>query len=318
MAELSRRDFIYRSSALLTATLMPLPLLACQPQSKRLFRMSLNPGAIGVQINQDNLLDTAIQYGFEAIVPFPEELQRMNKAQERSFLQKKQSHDISWDAADLPVDFRKTKSVFQKDLLALPQYARAMQRFGANRMNTWIMPCHEQLTYRQNFKQHVERLKEVAAIIGDYDIKLGLEYVGPKTLLTKKRFSFIRTMKEAQELITEIAAPNVGLQLDSFHWYCAEESMADIISLEKDMIVTVDLNDATPGRTVAEQIDNERMLPGDSGMIDLRFFLGALLKIGYNGPVRAEPFNKTLSNQTDQLAIEATYKAMKKSFDLIN
>ena len=42
--------------------------------SNREFKISLNPSAIGVELSQLELLQKAIEYGFEAIVPFPNQL----------------------------------------------------------------------------------------------------------------------------------------------------------------------------------------------------------------------------------------------------
>jgi len=317
MGSLSRRNFIQHSSVLATSIVVPFPFFSCQKDSKRLFRMSLNPGAIGVQVNQAQLLETASNLGFEAIVAFPKELAKMSRMDLEDFVGKMKAKNIAWGSAGLPLDFRKSKSVFEDGLKALPKLSEALQSVGATRMNTWIMPTHQDLTYRENFKQHSERLGLVAEVIADYDIKLGLEYVGPKTLMARDRYAFIRSMKETKELIVEIDAPNVGIQLDSFHWYCSEETVADILSLDKDEIITVDLNDATKGRSAAEQIDGQRELPGDSGLIDLKGFLNALIQIGYDGPIRAEPFNQVLRDMNDEAALAATYKTMKRSFDLV-
>src|SRR5690606_32169126 len=103
-------------------------------------------------------------------------------------------------------------------------------------------------------KQHARRLKTVTEILKDFGIKLGLEYVGPKTLTSLHKYPFLSSMKEAFELIHEINVPNLGIQLDSFHWYCAEENVADIESLTRDQIVTCDLNDATAGRSVQNKL----------------------------------------------------------------
>lgn len=312
MTNLSRRNFIQQSSILIAGAASPLPFLKYGLKNKRLFKMSINPGAIGVKLNQAGLLDAAIKYGFEAIVAFPKELANMKPGVLNNLLEKMKAKSISWGAAGLPLDFRKSKDVFDQGMKELPAFSKALQQAGATRMNTWIMPTNDTLTYRENFKQHAERLGAVAKVIADYGINLGLEYVGPKTLMARDRYSFIRSMKETKELIVDTKAPNIKIQLDSFHWFCAEETAEDILSLDKNDIVTVDLNDATKGRTAAEQIDGQRELPGDSGVIDIKAFLDALIKIGYDGPVRAEPFNKKLNDMENEAALEATYNAMKK------
>ena len=50
-----------------------------------------------------------------------------------------------------------------------------------------------------------------------------------------------------------------------------------------------------PGRDADEQIDDRLLLPGASGVIDIAGFLQALERMGYDGPVAAEPFNAELN-----------------------
>lgn len=315
METISRRNFV-RFTAASTAGLFLSPTLGISAVQKRLFKISLNPFAIGVNLGQEALIEKAVEYGFEAILPIPAQLAEMGEGERNEFLFKMKAANLSWDAAGLTVDFRKTEDLFRQGIENLPKVAHALQKSGVRRMSTWIMPTHEELTYIENFKQHASRLKEITEIIKDFDIKLGLEYVGPKTLTSLHKYPFLSSMKEAFELIDEINVPNLGIQLDSFHWYCAEETIADLESLTNEQIVTCDLNDATAGRSVAEQIDGERELPGESGVIDLKAFIGALIKIGYDGPVRAEPFNAKLNNMEDAAALSATAKAMKRTANL--
>ncbi|MEX2593100.1 MAG: TIM barrel protein [Anditalea sp.] len=317
MELMTRRTFMKYSAGAGAGLFFAPPAFGLQQASTRLFKISLNPFAIGVSISQQELLPIAIKHGFEAILPIPAQLADMEADQRSELLEKMNSNEISWDAAGLPVDFRKDDELFKEGMTNLPKLATALQKSGVDRMSTWIMPTDQELTYLENFKRHAYRLKEITTILENYDIKLGLEYVGPKTLTSMNKYPFISSMKEAFELIHEINVPNLGIQLDSFHWYCAEESIADIESLTNEQIITCDLNDATAGRTVAEQIDGERELPGDSGVIDLAGFLKALIKIGYNGPVRAEPFNAKLNNMDDEEAILATSNAMKSTINKI-
>src|SRR5690554_6647519 len=315
METISRRNFV-KISAASAAGIILSPTLGFSSASTRLFKISLNPFAIGVNLGQEELIEKALKYGFEAILPIPAQLAEMHSGQRNEFLTKMKTNNLSWDAAGLTVDFRKTEDLFQQGIADLPRIADSLQKSGVRRMSTWIMPTHQELTYIENFKQHASRLREITEVLIDYDIKLGLEYVGPKTLTSLHKYPFLSSMKEAFELIHEINVPNLGIQLDSFHWFCAEETITNLESLTNDQIVTCDLNDATAGRSVAEQIDGERELPGDSGVIDLKGFINALVKIGYDGPVRAEHFNAKLNGMEDADAISASAKAMKRTVNI--
>jgi len=314
---ISRRRFIQTAAVLSSVSVLPENLWALDaPKESRKFTLCLNAGNIGVEASQHELFNMAVKHGFEAISVYASSLSEMSNDEIKAYLFHMKSKNIQWGSAGLPVDVRKDQSTFKEGLRPLPDYARAMERAGANRMNTWILSFDHSLTYLQNFKQHTARLREVATILNDYGVRLGLEYVGPRTLQAVGKYSFIRTMAENKELIAAIDRPNVGFVLDSFHWYCAGESKEDLLTLSNDDIVAVDLNDARSGFTADEQIDGKRELPSATGVIDLKAFLSALISIGYDGPVRAEPFNQPLRDMDDADALKATYDAMKKSFEL--
>ncbi len=314
----NRRSFIKRSALLSAIAYMPYQSFASMfAESKRSFRMSLNPGAIGVKLSQEELLDMASKYGFEAIVPFTDTLVEWGESGISEFVEKMKVKNITWGAAGLPMNFRTDEETHVKGLHELPKYAWALNKAGVTRMSTWIMPTHSYLTYLENFKQHARRLKDICEILGDHGISFGLEYVGPKTLMSSQKYSFVHSMAECKELIGAIGESNVGFQLDSFHWFCAGETKEDILSLTKKDIVTVDLNDAREGLTADEQIDGKRELPMASGVVDLKSFMEALAEIGYDGPVRAEPFNQALNDLDNEEALKKTAEAMKKAFSLV-
>lgn len=274
-------------------------------------KLSISQYSIGVDYNMNDLVDAAINHGFDAIVGQPELLQ-MTASQQNELRSKMRSNGVSWGSSNLPLEFRKSEEQFKSDLRELPAKLEIYKSIGINKMSTWIMPTHETLTYVENLDRHAYRLAQAANILGHYGFRMGLEYVGPKTLLIRDRYPFISSMVEGKILLDAIGEDNVGFVLDSFHWYCAEESASDILTLDASDIVTVDLNDARSGFTPKEQIDSKRELPGDTGVIDIRSFVGALNQIGYDGPMRAEPFNAILEAMDNETALTTTMKALKK------
>jgi ferritin len=58
-------------------------------------------------------------------------------------------------------------------------------------------------------------------------------------------------------------------------------------------------------------------LPLATSVIDVPAFLRALAAIGYDGPVRAEPFNEALRKMPREEALAATALAMKKALSMI-
>lgn len=318
MPDLDRRTFLKSATAGLAgaAILGQNRSPAAQPP-KRKFTMDLRVGAIGVKADLAGAIRLAHQYGFESAEPSAQFLEKLSQTESDELVADLEAKNLVWGAAGLPVNFRGDNAKFKQGLDRLPQQAKALNRAGVTRVGTWLSPTHSSLTYLANFRQHAERLREVSKILGDHGQRFGLEYVGPKTSWTKGRHSFVHTMAEAQELIAEIGCDNVGLVLDSWHWYTAGDTEEDLLALSNDEVVACDLNDAPAGIPVDEQMDLSRELPAATGVIDLATFLGALVKIGYDGPVRAEPFNKPLNAMSNDEAMAATAAAMKKAFALV-
>ena len=318
--ELSRRAFFKRSVLVMAAGAVWAPVFAQNdPASamKRRMNICLTPGSIGVSANQIEAIALAERHGFEAVEPFGGYLASLTGQQMSDVVASLKAKRLVWGMAGLSVDFRQDEGRFKEGMKALPVVAAALARAGVNRVGTWLMPCHESLTYLRNLRQHAQRLGEVARVLKDHGHRLGLEYVGTQTSRNSRKYPFIHTMAEMNDLISEMGTGNVGLVLDSWHWWQAGDKVDDLLALKNEQVVSVDLNDAPAGVAKEQQRDGQRELPCATGIIDAAAFLKALARIGYDGPVRAEPFNKALNDLDNEAACAATIKAMRKAFEVV-
>jgi sugar phosphate isomerase/epimerase len=274
-------------------------------------------GNLGVKATQREAIDFASRHGFESVFPDAGELGRLSDAELAGLLGDMKAKALVFGAGFLAVDFRKDDATFERGLGELPGFARGLQRAGVQRVGTWLPPASDTLTYRQYFALHARRLREVARVLQDHGLRLGLEYVGPKTAWASRRYPFLHTLAETRELIAEIGAANVGLVLDTWHWYHAGDSAADVAALKNQEVVAVDLNDAPAGVPKDQMVDSARELPLATGVIDAAPFLRALAAIDYDGPVRAEPFNDGVRKMPREEAVAATAQSMKKAFALL-
>ncbi|MGE3821073.1 MAG: sugar phosphate isomerase/epimerase family protein [Isosphaeraceae bacterium] len=281
----------------------------------RRYTMDLVCGNVGKFPPITEAVELALANRFESVAPVADQLAALSDRDREALGDRMRSNELVWGAASLDVDFRSDEARFREGLAKLPETARTLQRAGVSRMGTWLRPSDRELTYLANFRRHTERLRAIATILGDHGLRFGLEYVGPKTSWSAARYPFVHTMAEARELISAIDKPGVGLVLDSWHWYCAGESVRDLLGLENREIVACDLNDAPAGIPVDEQKDLVRELPAATGVIDVKGFLRALSKIGYDGPVRAEPFSAALRELPLDEAVRRTSAAIVKAFE---
>ena len=317
MNSLNRRQFLATVAVCGGTAAAGLPLSVSAAAISRKMTISLSCGAIGVSADQREAIRLAAKHGFEAVDANPEFLASLSAADLAALKAEMKAHGLVFGVAGLPIEFRREESRFADGLKKLPALAKGLEETGTDRWGTWLSPCDNSQTYLQNFKVHARRLRQVAAILKDHGQRLGLEYVGTKTARQHCRYPFIHCLAEMKELIAEIGTGNVGVILDSWHWWQADDTVADLQSLKNSDVVSVDLNDAPAGVAKDQQQDGKRELPVATGVINVAAFLKALQEIGYDGPVRAEPFNKPLNDLGNEEACAATATAMKKAVALL-
>lgn len=223
-----------------------------------------------------------------------------------------EEHGLRPGGFGLPVDFRRDEEALEQGLAKLPRLAGAAAATGCHRCPTWIIPASDELPFAENFDLHRRRLGACAEVLAEHDIWLGLEFVGPKTSRAGRKHEFIWNMPGMLELADAIGTGNVGLLLDCWHWYTSGGTVDDILGLRAEQVVYVHVNDAPAGVPRDEQIDSVREMPGATGVIDIGGFLGALAKIGYDGPITAEPFKKGLRELPAEEACRRTSEALDK------
>ncbi len=108
---------------------------------------------------------------------------------------------------------------------------------------------------------------------------------------------------------------NVGLLVDVWHMFTSGSTNEDLANIPASKIALVHINDAPAGVPVNEQQDHIRCLPCETGVIDIAGFMNTLRKIGYQGPVEAEPFDSTLKDlPLDIDRLEKAGRAVAKAF----
>ena len=316
---MTRREFLGTTMAAgVVAAVTPVSAHQAAASGARRMRIALTPGSIGVSVKtQAELNDLAHRHRYEAVEPRGEELASMSADQVQATLADLKAKNLVWAAAGLPVDFRADEALFRKGMTELPRIAAGLQRAGVTRMGTWLTPNSDTLTYRPHFAQTAARLREMGTVLKDHGLRLGLEYVGTQRSLVGRRYPFVHTLAETRELIAEAGTGNLGLVLDTWHWWTAGDTVDDIRTLTNDDVVSVDLNDAPAGIEKRDQRDGQRELPLATGVIDTAGFLNALQAIGYDGPVRPEPFSQAVNAMDNDEACAVASAALHKAVGMI-
>lgn len=270
---------------------------------------SLSVGAIGVKADLAGAARLAAANGFAAVHVNIREVAELGVAQAADILAKT---GVKAAGFGFPFPYRAPDADFATGLAELPGLCAVAQGLGLTRTTTWVPSWHDTLDFAANYAFHLDRLGRIAAILKDYGIRFGLEFLGPKTLRDGHPYEFIHTMDGMLALCDEIGAGNMGLLLDCYHWYTAAGTMADLDRLTDAQIVDVHVNDAPAGVPLDKQLDGVRGLPGETGVVGVPAFLAAVARIGYTGPVMVEPFSQRVRELPPEDAVRVTAEALHK------
>lgn len=124
-------------------------------------------------------------------------------------------------------------------------------------------------------------LTELCDISSAHNVALAFEFLGQSDCS-------VPTLDLAAEIVREVNRKDLGLVIDSFHFYAGNSTFAMIESLDPDMIRIFHINDAED--LPREQLeDRHRLLPG-LGILPLDQMLSSFRKIGYDTVASVEIF----------------------------
>lgn len=266
---------------------------------------NLSPGAIGLRCSWQAGLDLARDAGFQgADLSIGEAAALAREHGAGAVREAYASRGLRPGGWGLPVQWRGDETEFIESLGQLPAQAALAAEVGCFRTTTWVLGWSDDLPRKEHFDRLVRRFRLIAEVLGDHGHLLGLEFIGPRTSRAPHRYGFVHTMDGMLALCCAIGTGNVGLLFDVWHWYTSRSTLDDVRQLAAEDVVYVHINDAPAGIDVLDQIDNQRCLPGETGVIPNPALLRALADVGYDGPVTAEPFNAALRDlgERDPLA----------------
>lgn len=146
-------------------------------------------------------------------------------------------------------------------------------------------------------------LKEMAGVASGFRVKLAFEFLGQSGCS-------VQTLDLASDIVERVGRSDVGLVLDSFHFYAGGSRLESIEALNPERLFIFHINDAEDlPRDLLE--DRHRLMPG-TGILPLSRIVSALKKIGYTGAASVEIFRPEYwERDPREVAIEAHSRTMK-------
>ena len=130
-------------------------------------------------------------------------------------------------------------------------------------------------------EESVRVLRELASIAERHSVALAFEFLGQKDCS-------VQTLGLAEEIVSNVNRRNIGLVIDSFHFYAGGSTMKMIDALDPKRLFIFHINDAE-NLPVDRLTDAHRLLPG-LGILPLAEIIAALRRIGYDRVASVEIF----------------------------
>jgi len=167
-------------------------------------------------------------------------------------------------------------AALERDCLWLSQLA---QSIGCPTIAVVPSPRPGGLAWPEIKAQAAAALRELAGIASRYGIRLALEFLAPVDCS-------VRTLAQGWEVVCAAGCENVGLLIDTYHFYAGGSSWESLDGFDVDRLYMVHINDVE-GRPLEALTDGDRLLPGE-GVLPLGRLLGRLKARGYDGGYAVE------------------------------
>jgi len=275
---------------------------------------NLNPSALGVSGHQSELIELALTYGFAGmdlnLAEFATRVRLKGMPYARRLID---SAKIRIGTFALPLEWETDDETFQKELKKLSEYADYAAQLGCTRCTAVLPPAGDALPYHENFEFHRHRFYDICAALKPAGVRLAVGFQAAEYLRRNRAFQFIHDLDALTLLLNMVAAPNLGLLLDTWDIVACGGSVDSIRKLPVQQIVAVQVADMPAGTPIAELDEKSRLLPGgESGRIDVAGFLAVLRTGGYDGPVTAKPSRGAFQSRRRDVIIKQTSEALDK------
>ncbi|MBB6448762.1 2-keto-myo-inositol isomerase [Geomicrobium halophilum] len=158
------------------------------------------------------------------------------------------------------------------------------------------------------FADTVQMLEEMADIANRFHVNLAFEFIG------FKEFS-VRTLSVANQIVQEVNRENIGLVIDTYHFYNGGSSLKSIEKVDKNKLFIFHINDAEDV-SKEERTEAHRIFPG-LGVIPLTDICKALKEIGYDHMVSLELFRPDYWEMGKQHLANDSYRYVKHAIEKV-
>ncbi len=149
----------------------------------------------------------------------------------------------------------------------------------------------------------VKRLKILSRLADNYSFKLGFEPLGFLNCSVRK-------IELALEIIKSEGLPDMGLVIDTFHYFVGGHTVEELNHIELEKLWLIHINDSIK-KPLNQLQDSDRILPSQ-GFFNLEGFMKQLKNLGYNQWLSLELFNEQIWEKNPFNVAEDSYATLNR------
>jgi 2-keto-myo-inositol isomerase len=190
---------------------------------------------------------------------------------------------------------------FAQLLVECRKLAELAQQIGCSTIVVVPSPLPAGLSWPQVRNETVSVLRALADTARPYGIQIGFEFLAPADCS-------VRTLAQGWELVQAAQRKNLGLILDSYHFWVGGSSWESLEAVPVERLLLVHINDVED--LPHDQLtDAHRLLPGE-GILPLDRILTCLHERGYDGGYSLEVMRPSYMLRAPQEYMRAGYEAV--------
>ena len=261
--------------------------------------MFRNLSTVGLPLSgrPSELIELALSFGFDAmdidILDFRLQAEAYGVPHARRLMV---SARLKAGVFHLPVDLGADEATFDRDLKALPRLLELAEATEATRAVAQLAAASDEHSFKDFFELHRTRLQTIGDLLAPRGIMLGLAVTPEAEAREGKAHAFIHTYEGLLGLVA-VAHERVGAVADAWALHVSGEPLAMIERTPRGRLVEVRLSDAPREAATTALSHAQRLMPGDTGVIDAAQVLVHARAAGFDGPVTPWADRATLAGR---------------------
>jgi sugar phosphate isomerase/epimerase len=246
-----------------------------------------NLSTIGLPLSgrPSELIELALSFGFDGmdidILDFCQQAEIYGVDHARRLMV---SARLQASSIHLPITLAGDDATFASEVEQLPKLFEMAQATECSRATATIVPGSNEHSFKDLFELHRSRLDQIGNMASKHDVAIGLAIVSEAECRADFSNQFIYNYEGLLGLISS-SHESIGAVIDNWSLHLTGESTSIISQLPAKRIVELRVSDAPSDVSANELIANQRLMPGETGVINCVELLQTAEKAGFEGPV---------------------------------